>query len=40
VALAEAALEVVWLQKLNSDVFGVIYEDNQSAICITKSQTS
>jgi len=43
---AEAAQTAVWLQKFQSDLFGknisnpVIYEDNQSAICIAKSQTS
>ena len=46
VALAEAAQEAMWLQKLNSDLLGknvsntVIFEDNQSAICIAKSQIS
>ncbi len=46
VALAEAAQEAVWLQKLNSDFLGrnvsntLIYEDNQSAMCIAKSQIS
>ena len=45
-ALAGAAQEAMWLQKLNSDLLGknvsntVIFEDNQSAICIAKSQIS
>ena len=45
VARAEAAQEAIWLQRL-SDILGkkisntVLLEDNQSAICITKSQLS
>ena len=41
---AEAAQEAVWLQQLSSDLLHrniretTIFEDNQSAICLAKSQ--
>jgi len=46
VALAEAGQEATWLQKLYGDLLNkdisntTIFEDNQSAICIAKSQLS
>ena len=44
VALSAAAQEAVWLQQLSSDLLNrniretTIFEDNQSAICLAKSQ--
>ena len=43
VALAAAAQEAVWLRQLTSDILQyqvgemIIFEDNQSAICLAKS---
>ena len=44
VALSAAAQEAVWLQQLTSDLLNrsiqekIIFEDNQSAICVAKNQ--
>ena len=44
VALSTAAQEAIWLQQLTSDLMNksiqemIIYEDNQSTICLAKNQ--
>ncbi len=46
VALSQAAQEAIWLRQLDTDLQGtsseptVIYEDNQSAICLSKNPQS